>query len=94
MAFTAELHLEADSLRNQINSINNKIATFNNIKNENRSGLKLVYVDDNGDTKSTSISDDATATNALLDEVIANLETDLTSLETQYEEICSSGEGE
>ena len=94
MAFTAALHLEADNLRKQINSINNKIDIFNNIKTENRSGLKLVYVDDNGDTKSTSISDDATATNALLDEVIANLETELTSLETQYEEICSSGEGE
>lgn len=98
MAFTSALHNQADLLRSKITSIQNSISSFQNLKNEilnsREPSLKLVYEDEDENTKSLIVSADLTASNALLDQVIADLETELSTTQTEYENICASGEGE
>jgi len=98
MAFNQELHSEADLLRSKIISIQNSISSLENLKDRILGSrvptIKLVYEDEDENLVSLNVSSDLSTSNALINQVISDLETDLSETETDYENICSSGEGE
>lgn len=91
MAFTPEKHQQADALRASIDTIQKKISEFQGlilkIDGKEKVELSLLYTG-NEETLRINVADSETSGKLLVNDLIAELEDELTTLQNQYNNIC------